>query len=240
MKIEPILLTTARVQTFLGDAHLTNATAFFFERGPRLFLVTSRHVVHDEATGHHPDRITIDLHLGEEELAAVTGFSIPLFRDGLSIWRTGSDAAGDVDVAMIEIDRRALPPNTLLRAFTPAHLAQDFEAIEVGSPLLVVGFPLGFHDSLHRLPIVRQAVIASSFGLRFQGQGYFLTDARTHRGTSGPPSSCAARPNPAPAPACPGCCSASIPRGSMSAPATRNSTKPSTSTAPGTPTSSWP
>jgi hypothetical protein len=40
---------------------------------------------------------------------------------------------------------------------------------------------------LHHLPVVRQAVIASSFGLRFQGQGYFLTDARTHRGTSGAP-----------------------------------------------------
>ena len=34
---------------------------------------------------------------------------------------------------------------------------------------------------------VAQAVVASSFGLRFQGQGYFLTDARTHRGTSGAP-----------------------------------------------------
>ena len=43
------------------------------------------------------------------------------------------------------------------------------------------------HDTLHHLPVVRQAVIASSFGLRFQGQGYFLTDARTHRGTSGAP-----------------------------------------------------
>ena len=30
-------------------------------------------------------------------------------------------------------------------------------------------------------------MIASSFGLRFQGHGYFLTDARTHRGTSGAP-----------------------------------------------------
>jgi hypothetical protein len=37
------------------------------------------------------------------------------------------------------------------------------------------------------MPVVRQAVVASSFGLRFQGQGYFLTDARTHRGTSGAP-----------------------------------------------------
>jgi len=37
------------------------------------------------------------------------------------------------------------------------------------------------------LPIVRQGVVASSFGLRFQGVGYFLTDARTHRGASGAP-----------------------------------------------------
>jgi hypothetical protein len=35
--------------------------------------------------------------------------------------------------------------------------------------------------------VARGAVIASSFGLRFGGQGYFLTDARTHRGASGAP-----------------------------------------------------
>ena len=34
---------------------------------------------------------------------------------------------------------------------------------------------------------MRHAVNASPFGLRFQGKGYFLTDARTHRGTSGAP-----------------------------------------------------
>jgi hypothetical protein len=33
--------------------------------------------------------------------------------------------------------------------------------------------------------VVRHAVIASSYGTRFQGQGIFLTDGRTHRGTSG-------------------------------------------------------
>jgi hypothetical protein len=51
----------------------------------------------------------------------------------------------------------------------------------------VVGFPLGFHDTLHHMPVVRHAIVASSFGFRFQGEGYFLTDARTHRGTSGAP-----------------------------------------------------
>jgi hypothetical protein len=40
---------------------------------------------------------------------------------------------------------------------------------------------------LHRLPVARSAVVASAFGFRFQGHGYFLTDALTHRGMSGAP-----------------------------------------------------
>mgnify|MGYP001765649424 CR=1 FL=1 len=184
--IESILLTSVRIMTFHGRARLTNASGFFFERDGALFLVTSRHVLVDEASQHFPDRLEIELHIGSD-ISRSTGFSIPLFRDGLSLWRTGSDAAGNIDVAMIEIDRAALPDNVVYRAFTPAHLPRRFEDIEVGSSLLVVGFPLGFHDTVHHLPVVRQAVIASSFGLRFQGQGYFLTDARTHRGTSGAP-----------------------------------------------------
>ncbi|MEQ1660896.1 MAG: serine protease, partial [Hylemonella sp.] len=88
---------------------------------------------------------------------------------------------------VIELERAAVPVTVALQCFTPAHLLRKLEEVEVGSPLLVVGFPLGFHDALHHLPVVRQASIASSFGLRFQGQGFFLTDARTHRGTSGAP-----------------------------------------------------
>jgi hypothetical protein len=83
--------------------------------------------------------------------------------------------------------RQALPLSSVCRAFTPNHLLSPLDHVEIGTSLLVVGFPLGFHDTLHHLPIVRQGVIASSFGLRFDGCGYFLTDARTHRGTSGAP-----------------------------------------------------
>lgn len=184
---EAILLTAARVLTFVGQWGLTNASGFFFERGERLFLVTSRHVLCDEASKHFPDRMEIELHIDPDNLAQSTGFSIPLFRDGQSIWRQGCDSAGDIDVAAIEIDRAALPAGAVYRAFTPNHLLDRLDALEVGTSLLVVGFPMGFHDALHHMPVVRQAIIASSYGLRFQGQGYFLTDARTHRGTSGAP-----------------------------------------------------
>jgi hypothetical protein len=185
--IESILLTTVKIQTFAGTRHLTNASGFFFEREKKLFLVSSRHVLVDNASRHHPDRIEIALHVDSARLSDSIGYSIPLFHNGMSIWRSGSDTAGDIDVAMIEIDRSRLPEKIVYHAFTPAHLPERFETIEIGSPLLVVGFPLGFHDNVHHLPVVRQAVIASSFGLRFQGKGYFLTDARTHRGTSGAP-----------------------------------------------------
>jgi Trypsin-like peptidase domain len=185
--IESLLLTAARVSTFVGQRLLTNASGFFFERRGRLFLVTSRHVVIDEPSEHFPDRIEIELHIDAANMAKSTGFSIPLYRHRKSIWRQGLDTAGDIDVAVIEIERSALPGTTVYRAFTPKHLAGPLDQAEVGSSLLVVGFPLGFHDTLHHMPVVRQAVIASSFGLRFQGEGYFLTDARTHRGTSGAP-----------------------------------------------------
>jgi len=185
--IEPLLLAAARVITFEGQRLLTNASGFFFERGERLFLVTSRHVMIDEPSKHFPDRIEIELHIDPRNMAVSTGFSMPLYKDGKSEWRQGSDTGGEIDVAVIEIQRDALPKTTVYRAFTPAHLHDSREPVELASSMLVVGFPLGFHDALHHLPVVRHAVNASSFGLRFQGKGYFLTDARTHRGTSGAP-----------------------------------------------------
>jgi Trypsin-like peptidase domain len=184
---EALLLAAVPIATHDGARGLTNASGFFFERGERLFLVTSRHVLIDEPTGHHPDRIVLELHLDATNLTRSAGFSIPLFHDGKAVWRQGRDSGGEIDVAVIEIDRAALPEGVLMHSFTPAHLqASDaFDEVEIGSALLVVGFPLGFHDTLHHLPVVRQAAVASAFGVRFQGQGYFLTDARTHRGTSG-------------------------------------------------------
>jgi S1-C subfamily serine protease len=187
LAIEPLLLTATPISTFQQDRLLTRATGFFFERDDRLFLVTSRHVMSDEPSQHFPDRIEIELHIASENLAHSTGFSIPLYRDAKSIWRQAIDTAGEIDVAVIEIERAALPVTTTYRAFSPAHLLTAGDDIEVGTPLMVLGFPLGFHDTLHHMPVARQAMVASSFGLRFQGQGYFLTDARTHRGLSGAP-----------------------------------------------------
>ena len=185
--IESLPLAVTRVTTKLGDRTLTHATGFFFERDGDLYVVTSRHVVLDEASDHHPDRIEIELHVNEHNLGDTVQFSIPLYRDGRSVWREGLDSAGAIDVVAILLERAALPKRLLLHAFTPAQLFQKLDLVEMGAPVLIVGFPLGVHDTLHRLPVARQSVIASAFGIRFQGKGCFLTDARLHRGTSGAP-----------------------------------------------------
>lgn len=182
---ESILLAAARATTFAGGDLLTGASGFFFERDTQLFFVTSRHVLIDAPTGHHPTHVAIEVHTDAVNLTQSAQVTVPLYVDGKSQWRQGRDSGGEIDVAAIEIPRALLPDGVALRCFTPQHLQLDDEAVEVGSMLLIVGFPLGFHDTLHHLPVARHGIIASSFGVRFQGQGFFLTDSRTHRGTSG-------------------------------------------------------
>jgi hypothetical protein len=184
---EPLLLTTTRVSTFRGRQALTAATGFFFARAERLYVVTSRHVLHDAPTGHFPDRVELVLHMDPRDLTRSIVFSVPLYRDERAVWRQATDSGGEVDVAVVELERGRLPEGVVLQAFEPQHLQGDLQEIEVGESLLVVGFPLGFFDTRHYLPVVRHAIIASSFGVRFQGEGYFVTDARMHRGSSGGP-----------------------------------------------------
>jgi hypothetical protein len=185
--VDPLLLATVRLGTFAGKRGLTSASGFFFRRGERLYLVSSRHVFIDEASGHHPDRLEIELHADAENLTDSIGLSVLLYRDGLANWRQGKDDGGDIDVAVLEIEADALPAAVALAAFTPDSLPGAGDEVLIGQPLLIPGFPLGFHDGLHHFPVVRQGIVASPYGWRFQGMGWFLTDARTHRGISGAP-----------------------------------------------------
>jgi hypothetical protein len=186
--IESILLAVTRVSTFQGEQGLSGATGFFFERDDRLYVVTNRHVVFDEPSNHRPDRIDLELHVDAENATVVQQFPVPLYDEaGAPRWKQGVDSEGEVDVAVLELDRAALPETLVYRPFTPHHMVEELDEVEVGKSLVVVGFPLGFHDDLHHLPVARRSAIASSFGMRFQGKGYFLHDARTHRGTSGAP-----------------------------------------------------
>ena len=187
LPVEPLLLTSARISTFDGARSLTAASGFFFLRGERLFLITNRHVLLDPASEHRPNRIELSLHQRGGDLRLRNTLSLWLYEQGLAQWRQASDSGGEVDVAALEIPLDAIPAGSAWRAFEPRHLWQPGDTVRVGEALLVVGFPLGFYDTLHNLPVVRGAVLGSAFGVRFQGQGCFITDAPLHRGSSGAP-----------------------------------------------------
>ncbi len=188
MSVESILLTVAHICTWKQEKILTCASGFYFQRNRDLFLITNRHVVCDEDSGHEPDRLEITLHINPDNVAETSTYSIPLYNgEGQKLWREATDDAGTVDVVAIPIDSRAFPVGALFAAFKPTDLPAELETIEVGESIRVVGYPLNFQDSLHSLPVMRHAIIASSFSLRFQGYGYFLTDSLLHRGSSGSP-----------------------------------------------------
>lgn len=176
-----------RIATFQGDRSLTGATGFFFRRDARLYLVSSRHVFIDDQHQHHPDRMEIELHADAMNFANAVSLSVLLYREGKADWRQGEDEGGGIDVAVLEIESGALPSAGALVAFSPKNLPDSADEIHIGQPVLIPGFPLGFHDGLHHFPVVRHGVVASPYGWRFQGAGCFLTDARTHRGISGAP-----------------------------------------------------
>jgi hypothetical protein len=185
--LDALLLTTTRINTFAGSRVLTSATGFFFRRRARLFLVSNRHVFADAEGSHFPDRIEIGIHTDTRDLTQHAVVSLPLYRDGLGQWREATDSGGAVDVAAMEIPAGSVQADATLRAFDESHLEAHEEDIAVGEALTIAGFPLGFHDTIHHLAVARSASIASAYGVRFQRQGCFLTDARTHRGSSGTP-----------------------------------------------------
>jgi len=72
--IDTLLLTATKIFSFDGNRPLTNASGFFFARGGRLYLVTSRHVMIDEPSKHFPDRIQVELHVDPDNIAARPAF----------------------------------------------------------------------------------------------------------------------------------------------------------------------
>lgn len=187
MLIEELVFSAVRVSTFSGDLLLTAASGFLYERDDRLFLVTSRHVFRDGTGGHHPDRIEFVVHTDAVDLTSWITISVLLYRNGLSQWREAADSGGQIDVGVIELEKGVLPSTAVVHPFRADRRAGKKDIFPVGAPVLVVGYPLGFYDTVHHLPVVRSGSVASAYGVRFQGKGFFLTDARTHRGTSGAP-----------------------------------------------------
>ena len=180
-------LRIAKVRTFADGRPLTNATGFFYLQEGFLYLITARHVVTDPAEGHRPDRLQLSLHDNAANLLQCSELSIPLYAHGLPLWFEHPRFADRVDVVAVPINEPCVLSTQAIATFSEEDVWDMDVVMPLGQDVLILGFPLGFHDTLHNLPLVRRATVASSFPHPFKGEPYFLTDGRMHRGMSGSP-----------------------------------------------------
>jgi len=180
-------LRVAKVFTFTGRNPMTNASGFFYLHESYLYLITARHVVINETHGHYPDSLHCSLHSDADNLTQRSDLQIPLYLNGVPQWRQHPHYLGSMDMVAVAVNNPNVLSNHFMDTFCATDVVPQEQQIPLGQDVLIVGFPLGFHDTYHNLPVVRKATIASSYAHPFKGEPYFLTDARMHRGTSGSP-----------------------------------------------------
>ncbi len=163
-----------------------SASGFFYKHQDKLYFITNRHVVIDEEAGFSPDELDLNLHIDPNNLIKTDKFSIPLMEGKRKLWLEHQPVDGEeVDVVAVpvkeDISRFHIAP------FNINDLLPTGRYVSIGDDLLVVGYPLGIRDTMHKTPVIRSAIMASIYPLPFDGKPYFLIDSFLHGGTSGSP-----------------------------------------------------
>ena len=185
-------LMTTPVWLYDGRRQVSQGTGFFYgnmrpdNTAETIFLVTNYHVV----TGHAPgstvprsgDRIHFALHKDRIDLESWTEFELPLYdAHNDPIWAM-SDAYPNADVVLVPLPARMLP----LYVFTEQHTRSDMK-IRPTSGATLLGYPYGFFDQRHLLPIWKTGHVATEPDVDFEGDPTFLVDVSAFPGMSGSP-----------------------------------------------------
>ena len=169
-------------------------TGFYLNYKGRTFIVTNRHVVKPDDEEINPTEAHVWFR-NATNVAEANRSPIRLVKDGSPTYFEHPEFPEDVDIVIIPIDPRlssldavnddSESLNSGSFAFTPDHFIH--KNIKVDQRVSIIGYPGDFVDRVTRFPVRRNALIASPYGIRFEENPYFVTDARMHPGTSGSP-----------------------------------------------------
>jgi len=194
MSISDINFSTTRIQAFKNGQPIGTATGFFFKLGETEYLITNRHVVINEQENYFPDTLSILMHADKDDLTKNSEAFLQLYdKNQAPFWlEHPSYQTNNCDVVAIPLTPKTLNGKnyaiflaTKIRTFSEEQ-AEIPELLPFGN-VVVVGYPRGFYDAKHNLPVYRKAMMASQYGIDFGGKPYFLIDANLHPGTSGSP-----------------------------------------------------
>jgi hypothetical protein len=190
--VNPLYTTVTPILYPDSSAH---ATGFFYTEldgvesddvdldSENIYLVTNHHAVADEDGSPISDSIRIMTRPESQDLAKLQHHDIKLKGDdGEPQWLEHPEGS--------EIDVVAVPLNidlneTGTRVISDQLKLPDNIKIQFGQEAAVLGYPV--RGGSPYLPIARNAMIASPYGVPFQGLPCFATDADIHSGTSGSP-----------------------------------------------------
>lgn len=188
MPISDLVATVAQVRCFKQGRQQGTASGFFYIHADRLYFITNRHVVIKEEDKYFPDELQLRLHTNSNDIRQNEILSLRLYDDeGKPQWLEHPIRGKTIDVVVVPLDGELVKSRFFIRAFSATdQIPQDVD-ISIGEDVLVIGYPMGFHDMLHNLPLVRNAILASVYPVPFEGKPIILIDSRLHSGTSGSP-----------------------------------------------------
>ena len=159
----------------------SHATGFFYtDQDENQYLITNKHVLDPE--DEDPEEIRILLR-GTPDLSRLQYEDIELADDnGGKNWLS-HPTDSDVDIAAIPLDIDLRQYGNM--AFSQDVFLPDNVQIGAGEQAMILGYP--FKGNRPYLPVARSALIASPYGVPFEGMKCFATDANMHSGTSGSP-----------------------------------------------------
>lgn len=183
-----LLFVVALVTIVQGGKPVGTATGFFYLREDNLYFVTNRHVVLDEAKGITAESLRVRLHADPNNLTKNVEREIPLYNAGQPLWFVHPNyAKSKIDIAIVKLDKTALTVGTYIKALEASNFLPERFMMNPGEDVMAIGFPRGFSDSKHNLPLIRNALVSSAYGIDFDETPMFLVDANLYPGMSGSP-----------------------------------------------------
>ena len=193
--IDPASLMTTPVLLMQSGRTVSQGTGFLFGSTTvdgtieTVFLVTNYHVV----TGHAPlstspragDRIRIVLHRSATDLGDVRAVELSLYDEANRPLWLASDAYPAADIVLIPLPASVYEGLSPL-VFTEAHTRGDIR-IRPTSGATLLGYPYGFYDQKHFLPVWKTGHVASEPSVDFEGRPVFLVDVSAFPGDVGIP-----------------------------------------------------
>lgn len=197
--ISTLLITTSQGKQILG-------TGFFYqELAPKdpnkkephwrevkeTWVATNRHVLLPKVKGKEviPDSVTFHFRkiVDDGIVWEPVNLDVTEFKRRLKLH---TDAA--VDVAILRVSdlliERLKTGNQLMAwsAVSEENLPGNNNiSAEVADDVIIIGYPKGFYDEKNVFPIVKSGIIATRWGLNFNGMPIFLIDAKLFPGSSG-------------------------------------------------------